>query len=80
MDVVSIRLKMGPCAIGHDLTLDLTSTQSVFGMHYTTLYRPATALGLRISACNAAADASISSRLISRTACSTCGDDVRQPI
>lgn len=42
--------------------------------YYTTLYRPATALGFLISACNAAADASISRRLISRTACSTCKD------
>ena len=40
--------------------------------YYTTLYRPATALGFLISACRAAADASISRRLISRTACSTC--------
>jgi len=40
-------------------------------MNYNTLYRPEVAVGLRISACNAAAEASMRRRLISRTACST---------
>lgn len=39
---------------------------------HTTLYLPAVAVGFRISACSAAADASTNNRLISRTACSTC--------
>ena len=44
----------------------------------TTLYLPAVAVGLRISACKAAADASISNLLISRTACSTCGIHIKR--
>lgn len=43
------------------------------GVNYRTLYLPDVAVGLRISACRAAAEASMRSLLISRTACSTYG-------